>query len=51
MQFERHIYEQQGVGLGLAIVQSIAEVCHGRFEVVSTPGEYLEAAVYLRIGE
>ena len=38
-QVNRDIYEQQGVGLGLSIAQSIIKLHHGTIEVESTLGE------------
>lgn len=35
-QFERQTFEQQGIGLGLKIVQQIIEQCGGKFEISST---------------
>ncbi|HND17978.1 MAG TPA: response regulator [Acidobacteriota bacterium] len=39
MQFERTIYEQQGAGLGLAIVQRIVELNEGRLHIESVPDQ------------
>jgi signal transduction histidine kinase len=38
-QFDRARYEQQGSGMGLALVRAIAEATGGRLEIVSRPGE------------
>ncbi len=38
-QFDRKKYEQQGLGLGLFLVQKIAERCGASLAVESTPGE------------
>ncbi len=39
VQFDRHKYEQQGVGLGLATVQKLMELHGGNVHIDSTPGE------------
>jgi two-component system, sensor histidine kinase and response regulator len=36
VQFERQIYEQQGIGMGLQIVQKIADLAGGKFMLEST---------------
>ncbi|MEO1144507.1 MAG: hybrid sensor histidine kinase/response regulator [Cyanobacteria bacterium J06638_22] len=36
IQFERKIYEQQGIGLGLKIAQKITELYNGEFSIAST---------------
>jgi two-component system, sensor histidine kinase and response regulator len=38
-QFDRGRFEQQGSGVGLALVRSIAEATGGRLEIVSRPAE------------
>ena len=38
MQFQRDAYEQQGVGLGLAIVRKLVDLHCGEFGIVSSPG-------------
>ncbi|MGD1910112.1 MAG: response regulator [Rivularia sp. (in: cyanobacteria)] len=38
-QFNRHIYEQQGSGLGLIIVKRLAQLHKGSLEIQSTPGD------------
>jgi K+-sensing histidine kinase KdpD len=37
MQFDRKLYEQQGLGLGLKIVQSIVKAINGSFSIRSVP--------------
>lgn len=37
MQFDRKLYEQQGLGLGLKIVQSIIKAIEGSFSILSSP--------------
>ena len=49
LQFDRHIYEQQGVGLGLAIARDIALLYSGRLEIESVEGESLTVVVTLPI--
>lgn len=39
IQFNRNIYEQQGIGLGLAIVQHLAKMFDGALHINSTPGK------------
>jgi two-component system, sensor histidine kinase and response regulator len=48
MQFEREIYEQQGVGLGLAIVQRLVQAYHGSLALTNT-GTGTEAVALLPI--
>ncbi|HUG55426.1 MAG TPA: response regulator [Vicinamibacteria bacterium] len=45
-QFDRARFEQQGSGVGLALVQRIAEAGDARFELVSRPGEGTTARVH-----
>ena len=40
MQFERHMYEQQGSGLGLTIAKLMVELHGGNLSIESTPGKY-----------
>ena len=39
MQFERKRFEQQGLGIGLAIVKRLLERCRGKIVFESTPGK------------
>ncbi|MBD1209604.1 MAG: response regulator [Ignavibacteria bacterium] len=38
VQFDREYYEQQGTGLGLAFVKSVAKLYKGTFSITSSPG-------------
>jgi two-component system sensor histidine kinase/response regulator len=38
-QFERRLYEQQGIGLGLKIAQKVVEIYKGNFSIASTYGQ------------
>jgi two-component system, sensor histidine kinase and response regulator len=38
-QFDRKKHEQQGLGLGLVLVQKLASVCQATFSAISRPGE------------
>jgi two-component system sensor histidine kinase/response regulator len=46
-QFDRQIYEQQGMGLGLTIAKLLAELCGGRLTLTSSPTQQTCAQVYL----
>ncbi|MCC7206371.1 MAG: response regulator [Anaerolineae bacterium] len=39
MQFDRDHYEQQGTGMGLALVRRLVQLHEGRFDISSAPGE------------
>jgi signal transduction histidine kinase len=45
LQFDRHYYEQQGMGLGLAIVQRLLELYGGRLEITSIPHQQTTVSV------
>lgn len=47
MQFDRKLYEQQGLGLGLKIVQSIVKAIDGSFSILSSPPD--QTTVLLRL--
>lgn len=49
MQFDRKVYEQQGSGLGLSIVQRIVDLHNGFFKIESEPGEYTTVIVRIPI--
>ncbi|PJF40060.1 MAG: hybrid sensor histidine kinase/response regulator [Chloroflexi bacterium] len=51
MQFDRRIYEQQGLGLGLSIVSRLVEIHQGKFVIESVPDEMTTASVYLPLAE
>jgi two-component system, sensor histidine kinase and response regulator len=38
-QFDRKKYEQQGLGLGLVLVQKLTALCQAKFSINSVPGE------------
>jgi signal transduction histidine kinase len=44
-QFNRAAFEQQGSGLGLALVKGIVDASRGTFDLLSTPGEGTTARV------
>jgi len=48
-QFQRTLFEQQGVGLGLAIVRRLTDLYGGQFSVVSQPGQGTDVMVMLPI--
>jgi signal transduction histidine kinase len=49
MQFDRWFYEQQGMGLGLAIVDQLARLYDGSFSIQATNVPGTRAVVKLRI--
>ena len=50
MQFDRQLYEQQGVGIGLRIVNKIVEQQNGTFELVSQVSEGTTVEISLPLG-
>ncbi|MCW5883980.1 MAG: response regulator [Candidatus Kapabacteria bacterium] len=49
MQFGREIFEQQGIGLGLAIVQNLLRLAGGKLQIDSNPNEYTSVRIYLPV--
>jgi two-component system, sensor histidine kinase and response regulator len=50
-QFQRNLFEQQGVGLGLAIVRRLTELHGGELTLNSTPGQGTIVEVFLRLSQ
>lgn len=50
-QFERQIYEQQGVGLGLVIAKRLVELHDGSFEIISKEGEGTKVIISLTLSD
>lgn len=48
-QFDRKLYQQPGLGLGLAIVQRLAELHAGKFKIESLPQQETIVSVFLPI--
>ncbi len=49
IQFDRNLYEQQGVGLGLSIAKKLVELHDGKFEIISNINVGTEINVHLPI--
>jgi two-component system sensor histidine kinase/response regulator len=50
-QFDHQKYEQQGLGLGLVLVQKLVARCHGEFSLSSAPGERTQAQIDFPLAE
>jgi signal transduction histidine kinase len=48
-QFDRKLYQQAGLGLGLAIVQRLAELHGGEFKIASLPQQETIVCVSLPV--
>jgi two-component system, sensor histidine kinase and response regulator len=48
-QFDRHKFEQQGLGLGLVLVQKIVTLCQAEFSMKSQPGEGSQTQITFRL--
>ncbi|MEO0536493.1 MAG: hybrid sensor histidine kinase/response regulator [Cyanobacteria bacterium P01_A01_bin.123] len=46
-QFNRELYEQQGMGIGLAIVKQLVVLQQGTIDIQSRPGEFVQVTVKL----
>ncbi len=51
MQFNRALYEQQGLGFGLVIAKRLAELHRGQVIITSAPDEGTEVTVRCRLHE
>ncbi len=51
MQFDRKLYEQQGLGLGLKIVQSIVKAIGGSFSIASSPPNQTAVRLQLPVAQ
>jgi signal transduction histidine kinase len=49
MQFERALYEQQGIGLGLIIARRLVELHNGQIEVKSIPGTTTSVTIHFPV--
>ncbi len=49
MQFERALFEQQGLGLGLIIARRLVELHGGQMDIRSIPGKFTEITIHLPI--
>ena len=51
IQFERKYYEQQGVGLGLALVEKMVHLCSGSFSIESAVGKGTCVSLILKLSD
>ncbi|MEO1068537.1 MAG: ATP-binding protein, partial [Cyanobacteria bacterium J06638_6] len=51
IQFDRAEYEQQGMGLGLAVVQRIVQLHDGEFAIESVEGEGTTVTIDLPVAQ
>jgi signal transduction histidine kinase len=49
-QFQRTLFEQQGLGLGLAIVRRLVHLYDGQFSIISQPEQGADVMVMLPVG-
>jgi two-component system, sensor histidine kinase and response regulator len=51
VQFERNLYEQQGMGLGLILAKRLAKLYGGDLTITSKPGQGTTVSVTLQIAD
>jgi two-component system sensor histidine kinase EvgS len=47
--FDRHLYAQQSLGLGLVLVQQICQLYQGHLNIKSVPGEGTQVEILLPV--